>query len=354
MGRKAKEESFDFIRAVSTIGIVLFHNSFNYIEYSIGGNPFVFQKYGNGDWGGLFVAVFFMLSGAVLWYNYEDRLNVGEFYVKRWLAIFPMFYVAWAVQYCRNAHKFGTWLWGGPRKQFLMTFFGMDGYFMHRGLNYYCLGEWFLGAIILLYVMFPLLRILYKNKNLRILTTILIAVFYTLNLYRDWFIISDGKNLLTCLMDFWIGMILVTYKERLKNLPAVILSFVLMVVVMIAPVPIKEVMCSTLTGASMFILLMNAAAFVQKYKLPQKFIKMISKYSFAIFLVHHVILYIYMEPYAGMEIGFVKSILMFLFITFVIVLIAALLTETVGLATGAVRQLLFHESGSGRGRGKKR
>lgn len=353
MGRKAKEESFDFIRAVSTIGIVLFHNSFNYIEFSIGGNPFVFQKYGNGDWGGLFVAVFFMLSGAVLWYNYEDRLKTGEFYVKRWLAIFPMFYAAWAVQYCRNAHKFGTWLWGGPKKQFLMTFLGMDGYFMHRGLNYYCLGEWFLGAIILLYVMFPLLRLLYKNRISRVITTVIITVFYTLNLYKDWFVISDGKNLLTCLMDFWIGMILVTYKERLKNITCVIISFAAMLAVMTAPVPVKEVMCSTLTGACMFILLMNAAPLVQKYRIPQKFVKMISRYSFAVFLVHHVILYIYMEPYAGTEIGFVRSILMFLFITTVIILTGALLTETVGFATKALRRFLFREPAPERRRRKK-
>lgn len=341
MGRKTKEESFDFIRAVSTIGIVLFHNSYNYIEYGIGGNHISFLKFGNGDWGGLFVAVFFMLSGAVLWYNYGERLKTGEFYVKRWLSIFPMFYVAWAVQYYRNVQKFGTWLWGGPKSQFLWTLLGMDGYFMHWGLNYYCLGEWFLGAIILLYVCFPLLRLLFKNRTSRIITTVIITVCYTVNLYKDLFLISDGKNFFTCLMDFWIGMIVVTYKEKLKNRWAALGAAFLAVFFMIAPIPIREVMCSTVVGTGAFIVLMNLAPFVQRFLIPGKIVKAISKYSFGIFLVHHVILYAFMEKYAGGEIGFLKSIALFLIMLVVIIIVGALLTEVVGFFTGAVRRFLF-------------
>lgn len=334
MTEKAKENSFDYIRAVSTVGIVLFHNSYNYIEYGIGGSHISFLKFGNGDWGGMFVAVFFMLSGAVLWYNYGEHIKTGEFYIKRWLSIFPMFYVAWAVQYYRNVQKYGTWLWGGPRKQFLWTFFGMDGYFMHRGLNYYCLGEWFLGAIILLYLLFPLIRLLYRSHAARIITTVILFFCYTINLYKDLFVISDGKNLLTCLMDFWIGMLLVTYRDRLKNKKAALAALAAAVFFMIAPIPIHEVMCSTVVGACVFVVLMNCAV-------SNVFVRAVSKYSFGIFLVHHVILYAFMEQYQGMEIGMGKSILLFLFLLIVIILVGALLTETVGFFTGHVRRFLF-------------
>ena len=115
MMQKKRETSFEFIRAICTIGIVLFHYSFTFIEYHIGGNHLLFQKYSNGDWGGMFVAMFFMLSGAVLQLNYGENLQVGKFFWKRFLSIFPMFYVSWMVLFFVNARVYGTLLWGGPK-----------------------------------------------------------------------------------------------------------------------------------------------------------------------------------------------------------------------------------------------
>ncbi|MDD3414758.1 MAG: acyltransferase [Lachnospiraceae bacterium] len=324
---RQKEESFEFIRAISTIGIVLFHYSFNFIEYQIGGSHIVFQKFSNGDWGGLFVAIFFMLSGAVLWYNYKEKIQIGKFYVKRWLSIFPMFYIAWFIMYWINVRKLGTRLWGGPKKQILYTVFGMDGYLMHWGMNYYTLGEWFLGAIILLYVLFPIIRILFKNRMLRYLTTVVLVILFTANLYKDWFLISDGKNLITCIMDFWIGMFLVEYKEKLKNRYVALACALASVILMFAPIPIEEIMCSAIVGGLWFIIFMYIAKYVMKPKWVTIVVHTISKYSFGIFLVHHVILYAVMKNFEGGTMSFLVSVFVFIGIF------------TLTLAVGAVLSL---------------
>lgn len=335
--QKQRESGFEFIRAVCTIGIVLFHFSYIFIEYHIGGSPLQFQKYRNGDWGGLFVAMFFMLSGAVLMLNYGEKLSLGKFYFKRWLSLFPMFYVAWLVMYLINSRTYGTYFWGGPKWKFLYTLLGVDGYFWSmENTNYYCLGEWFLGAIILLYVLYPLMRFLFLKW--RWITTVIITTAYVCNLYLDWFQISDGKNLLTCILDFWIGMLLVTYRDKLKNKYVAAIAFVCSGFFMFAPIPIKEVMCSTIVGTGWFIVLLFCAGFVMKYRVLSKPVNVISKYSYGVFLVHHVILYSFMKRYQYGAMNFQRSVILFILMFLLILVVGGVLSEVMGFVTGKLRK----------------
>ena len=156
--KKERRNEFDLIRAVSTVWIVLFHYSYTFVQYGIDGNHIYVMMHANGTWGALFVSLFFMLSGASLYYNWSDRMTsfkgkggALDFYKKRWLAIFPMFFIAWFICYLMYVIEFNwLWGWGGKPYKLLLTFFGVDGYFMYRGMNYYTVGEWFLGAIIML------------------------------------------------------------------------------------------------------------------------------------------------------------------------------------------------------------
>ncbi len=346
IGKKIR--SFDFIRAVCTIGIVLFHYSYNYIEYGIGGNHIFFAKYSNGDWGGLFVAMFFMLSGALLYYNYGEKISVRMFYLKRWLSIFPMFYLAWFFGYLAKVKELGSWLWAGPRRVFIYTILGIDGYLLNPGvnINYYTLGEWFLGAILMLYLLFPVLRLIFiPNKRtgciLRYAFTAVLFVLYTGNLYYDWFAISDGKNMLTCVMDFWIGMLLMEYgKDRFSDFKVTAVAAVLALVLMFAPLGMKEVMVSTLVGACLMTVFMNLGERAMALRPVNVVASYISKWSFGIFLVHHVILYAFMKQFSGTEVGFIKSIGLFIFILLVIMVVGGVLSKWGSLVSRIVLSLL--------------
>ena len=355
---KEKQPSFDVIRAVSTAAIVLFHYSFTFIEYQISGSHVAFLKFASGDWGGVFVAVFFMLSGAAIQYNWGDRIKkltgrggLLDFYRRRWLAIFPMFYIAWTVMYIINSRKLGTWYWGGLRRKFLLTFLGMDGYFMDHGINYYCLGEWFLGGIIFVYLFYPLFRVLFSR--FRCLSTVMLTAVFIFNLYRTVFsslpdtnlfivlikyynshiIMPDSKCLWTCFMDFWTGMLLVTYRKKIVNRWTAAAGLAVFIVFLIFPMPFSEIAVSLINAAAVFIMLSYITDAVSGRnagiikKMTEKCIKYISRYSYGIFLVHHVILYAIMQLFKGKNIGFAASIGMFILIFLIIAAAGMILTE---------------------------
>lgn len=365
---KEKQPALDVIRAVSTVAIVLFHYSFTFVEFNITGSHLSFLKFTTGDWGGVFVAVFFMLSGAALYYNWDTRMNtfsgkngILEFYRKRWLAIFPMFYIAWAVMYVINSNRLGTWYWGGRRRNFLLTFFGMDGYFMHHGQNYYCLGEWFLGGIILVYLFYPLLQLLF-NK-LRWPSTFLLTAIFIFNLYRNAFsnmetsnifiwavkyynshiIIPDSKCLWTCIMDFWVGMLLITYRKKIINKWSAAVSAAVFIILLFVPVPVSEIIVSTLDGTAVYIMLAWLTEMAAGHAAPffVRIIKYISRYSYGIFLVHHVILYGVMPNFKNTQMSLVMSILLFTGVFVLISAAAVLLTETVKHMLKAAASLPF-------------
>lgn len=353
---KEKQPSLDVIRAVSTVAIVLFHYSFTFVEYNITGSHISFLKFASGDWGGVFVAVFFMLSGAALYYNWDTRMKtfsgkhgILDFYWKRWLAIFPMFYIAWTVMYIINSRRLGTWYWGGRRRNFLLTVFGMDGYFMHHGQNYYCLGEWFLGGIILIYLLYPLLQLLF-NK-LRWPSTVMLTAIFVFNLYRNAFsnvpttnifiwavkyynshiIIPDSKCLWTCIMDFWVGMLLITYRKKIINKWSAAVSAAVFILLLFVQVPVSEIIVSAADGAAVYIMLSWITGMAAGHTAPAfaKVIKFISRYSYGIFLVHHVILYGVMPNFKNSAMGLLISIVLFIAVFALISGVSVLLTEPV-------------------------
>ena len=380
--KRVQIKSLDFIRAVCAIGIVLFHFSWNFFEYGIGGDHLVFAQFANGNWGGMFVAMFFMISGALLWHIYGSKISVWRFYVKRWLSIFPMFYLAWAIVYVYKVQTVynGVCLWAGPKRLLLYTVFGVDGYFMQLDptkpgflVNYYMLGEWFLGAIVMLYVLFPLLRLLFKNKWSRYIFTLLLAAAYCWNLYSDYFTISDGTNMITCVMNFWAGMLIMEYWGRrlldrespsaAKTRRVTIAAALLGILIMCLPVsdlisacpglaeqlsawPVNlyifhwEVLVSTLAGACWILVFMDLGEKIMRIGFLNKIFSAISRYSFGIFLVHHVLIYELMEQFKGQTMSLAVSWLAFILVFAIICLVGALLSAWGSFVSRLVLRLL--------------
>ena len=332
--KKERRNEYDLIRAVSTVAIVLFHYSFAFIQYGVGGRYIYFMQYANGAWGALFVAVFFMLSGSSLYYNWGDRLTsfkgkggILDFYKKRWLAIFPMFYIAWFIFYMTNAISFGRlWNWGGSKANLLLTFLGMDGYFMYRGLNYYTVGEWFLGAIIILYIMYPLLQLC--MKKLPVISTILIILLFGLNtarrmipafaLYNEHIVISDNINIITCLMSFWTGMLLAGLGRSIIKKKVVIPAVIITFLVIFIPLPVSMLILNQILALCVYIILSYISVCIDIHRINRSFkvydslVIFFSRYSYAIFLLHHQIIQRGMSLFTGREFTYTLSILYFL------------------------------------------
>ena len=359
--KRERRNEFDLIRAVSALWIVLFHYSYSFIQYGVGGDHIYVMMYANGAWGGVFVSLFFMLSGGSLYYNWQDRLGsfagrggVLDFFKKRWLAIFPTFYIAWFVCYMINVISFGwLWNWGGSYKKLILTFLGVDGYFMYREMNYYTVGEWFLGAIIILYLIYPLLQ--WCMNKIPVIATIIITALFALNVarreipfmspYNAWVIISDNINLITCLMSFWIGMLLIKGGRRLINKASFIIACVLFLILLIIPIPVSLLITIPLMAACWYFILSFISIWLDshrdKWKLTvyDRIVGFFSKYSFSIFLVHHVVVQKMMSLFAGREMSFGFSVLYFLLNIVIISILAVILTKTADFTVGLFKTL---------------
>ena len=209
--RGQRDAAIDFSRACCALGIVVFH----FFCHSNSGISFLHHT-ANGEWGDIFVTAFFALSGTVLFYNYAEGLSPKEFYFRRWRSIFPQFYLCWAFFFLSKVIRYRRLFYnedeGAKPISLLLTLFGVDGYFQYRIPDYYIVGEWFLGAILMLYLLFPLLLRLMK-RNVLIVPAVLLCGMVAMKT-TDFFVVSDFRNMITCAGSFYFGMVAAKYRER--------------------------------------------------------------------------------------------------------------------------------------------
>ena len=350
---RERRSEFDLIRAVSTVIIVLFHYSYSFVQYGVGGDHVYFMMHANGTWGAIFVALFFMLSGASLYYNWRDRLTsvrgrggVLDFYKRRWLAIFPMFYIGWFIFYIMYVISFdGLFNWGGEYRKLLLTLLGLDGYFLYRGINYYTIGEWFLGAIIMLYILYPLLQ--YVMNKMPFIGTAIVFLLFGINVarhmipflasYNARIVISDNINIITCLLPFWVGMLLVRVDKNKLIKPYIVIPAILVTLVLtVIPLPISTLIAGPILSACFFIMLSALSTVLDKVdnkgfkKIYGGSVGFFSKYSYPIFLVHHVLIQKAMSCFEGKSFNYPASVGFFLLLLLIISLCAVLLSKISG------------------------
>ena len=87
----------------------------------------------------------------------------------------------------------------------------MDGYLRYRFKTNYLIGTWYLGAIIIIYIMYPLLSLM---MNLNILTiNFIVSLGYIFMNKTNYFIIIKHRNIITCVNSFYFGMLTIKGKN---------------------------------------------------------------------------------------------------------------------------------------------
>ena len=111
---------------------------------------------GMADWVELGLAWFFLLSGAALCLQWQGRFALRRYLAGRAAATYPAFWLGFAVLFL-----YGEVLHGNnadiPRWRVVFSVLGLDGYLAPVTTTFYKIGEWFLGVILLLYLIFPAL-----------------------------------------------------------------------------------------------------------------------------------------------------------------------------------------------------
>jgi peptidoglycan/LPS O-acetylase OafA/YrhL len=288
-GAKDRIIAVDFIRACCAIGIIVFHFSCHTIS--------AFQplyKYANGDWGAILVQVFFSISGGMLYYNYPKPDSLKAFYIRRWKSIFPSFYIAYigafGVMAVRNRRLFYQ---GAPWK-LLESLLGMDGYLRTVDpTNYYLIGEWFLGALILMYLAYPVLARL--MNRVPVAATIGVTVLFLLTSDFSGWVAAPNQNVVSCLFSFWIGMLLFRDIRILKSNCMLAVSVVAFFLMYIWEMPFNGNIATHIMGIGLLVILFRAGELVMKNKTLAFLFGKIGGISYQIFLLQHLVILLILE-----------------------------------------------------------
>ena len=325
---KKRYNFMNLLRILSMFAIVFYHMVFTLYLYGIRQHDSIKFLFSNENMhiAKVGVSLFFILSGCGLMMSSDnDSFRIKDFYKKRFIKILIPFYVVYVFYF---TYHIVTGHLSRPHPfaerhlkpySFLFTVFGMDSYADSFGIPSCSLGigEWFLGCLIMMYVLFPLLRILILKRPY--MTFAVATLYYALMIpkYYNFKLISTVPmftNFTIKIYDFILGMFIARILVRIPKwaaIPGLIVN------VFFAVFPRQ------LPGIDNFqIVIQSVAAFLAFYGLEsflvkrEKFNAVVAKlceYSYEYFLIHHsVIIYMHMK---GMNTDFSNADILLLFIT---------------------------------------
>lgn len=273
----------DFVRAVCALGIILHHVSCNTVQ----GAPRFLYTYANGYYGTLFVGIFFMISGGVLYYNYSEPKDLPGFYYKRWKSIFPMFYTAYLFFFVVNAVTANAVFYKAEPQRIILSVLGMDGYLNDLYPGYYIIGEWFLGAIILLYAVYPIYAKLINKLDWKMLIILFPLTLWQLRISRSG--VEATKNFIYCSTLFLMGMLI--FKHRLyQNKILKIVSCGISMIVLFIPIPGFGLFGAMIAFVFVFLALFLAGECLMRVPVLKHVFTGIGGLSFPMFLVQNKII----------------------------------------------------------------
>lgn len=281
----------DMIRVLSVGLVVLFHFGMFVNEYGIYWRPFPVQA-GGVFYGSVGVSLFFVLSGATLSYSGAGKpFSLRAYYKKRFLTLFPAFYVAYTAAFLYLFCATGIIVPQAPKWTFIFTLLGMDGHLSRLIPNYYLVGEWFLGTIILLYLIYPLLAWAVRRYQKKALAAAALCYLAGVYVYRYQGIPVEW-NAAVRIPEMAYGIYLMDWYMKGGRLPgrrAALGALAVLAAALAFPVPGYMIYNITAAGISAFTLLFAVCGHMDGPRLSMA-VSWVSRYSYGIFLCHHVVL----------------------------------------------------------------
>ncbi len=324
---KKKIPFVDLSRCMATIQIVLFH----YVCATQFSDRYVLL------WGREGVAIFFMISGCGLINKYYYNFSLKEFFKRRFLGIMVPFYIAYIC----------IWLWqfywsrmtvnlsGTPLRNIIFTLVGMDGLVGVYGVpTFYQIGEWYLGVMIIVYILFPIwLRIFRKYPKLLVVGLLILRAGIIINNVFEPLPVCF--NPIVALSNFTIGAYLIllfskndTYK---KDKRFVLLGIIILILgELIGHIWDWQDCGELLAGIGLFIIYI----YISELRIINgDFFKLICCISYEIFLVHHIIIY-KMAPIINDNYSIIKFVFGGFVIVITIIVTAYILKKAVDYVSG--------------------
>lgn len=293
MATKKRIISMDLIRIFSCLCVITVHfnacvsgfqNGAFVYPNSVFPNHFLNGRLYLGDIG---TSLFFMLSGASLMLSYRKG-DLKTYYKKSFLAIFPGFYLAYLLATILDFFLLKG-MGGGDLKLLVFSLLGMDGYLANLGLigyDFYKCGEWFLGCLLILYLIFSLLHHCFERRPA--VTTVFCCGLYAI--YSVWTRQSGAafRNTLFFLRlpELLAGMLYIKYDLRSKPLILLGGGYVFLCAALLAQQYVNPL---TLTiGVCMFLFaLMTVLGEKITALTARRILQGLSGLTYPVFLIHH-------------------------------------------------------------------
>lgn len=283
--KKPPIPAISFVKALCAMCVVISHFFIRMTNMDTGSILYFL----NGHWGNSVVQTFLVVSGFLLHYHYSDDLKLKTYAVKRWRGLFPMFYIAYLYfMYGKVLDSRSFFYYGNPWA-YILTLLGMDGYVMARLPAYYIIGEWFLGAIIIMYILYPLLRKGFNRNPLLAFGAVLALylVFYDkpiTNAHGLWTVSS-------CLVSFTFGMLACRYRSVITGKWGVLTALGVFAALQVVTMPAgSQNLTEHFMGAALFILLMAIGQAVMNFRPAAALFRTLGNLSYPIYLVHNQII----------------------------------------------------------------
>ena len=289
------------------------------------------------------VAMFFMISGAGLMLGNQEDFSVRRFYEKRFFRIMIPFYLTYLAVFAAlwiNGQGFPFDGMDISPWRFVFTLAGVDEFLIGHGISTFSLGigEWFLGCLILMYLIFPLVRLCVLRRPA--LTFAAVTLGYVLLSLNYPFEFPMHTSFLIKFYDFFLGMYLVLYSRFFKkSVLFVTVPVILLALFLPSELPVLPSFTNNIVSAALFLTIMQAEDLLQKVVRPDGLLSFLCSISYEIFLVHHVIIYFFDNLYAGRELLLWQALLAFLAELVLICLAAVLLKSAESIVYRLISRL---------------
>lgn len=270
------------MRAVALLSILIIHfnatvTGYFTLPHKLFASVLPFGIY-LGDFGS---SLFFIVSGAALALTVPETQNPIAFYKKRIKAIYPLFWLAWVVCFSIRFLTKPGYYSAAKSPTLILTILGLDNFAVAAGwvgMDFACVGEWFLGSILFLYLLFPVLQ---RGLNRNPWLTWIISILVCLPVHMaGW----DARLVAIHVLEFLFGMQFLRLNMKAKWILAVLC---LGGTVIFASIDSK-ITCAVFS-VFVFTVLAGGARWID-FPWPRAICSKLAKLSYAVFLVHHVLI----------------------------------------------------------------
>lgn len=188
---------FDVLRVACALGVAFYHFEYAAADTlpSVRFEGLSFDVLGSDlHLGTIAVQIFFVLSGLFCAKTVGDRsFSVSGYYKKRLLRLYVPFWISWLLICIWQAYWGGGQFFSTPAIMFPFTVLGLDGFLTSSvpephpaGSDlFYLVGEWFLGAMVIVTLLWPLLRLAFRRVG-RFVLVALLAIEVLTYLFPDF------------------------------------------------------------------------------------------------------------------------------------------------------------------------